>query len=140
MPIDYSKFDNIEVSDDEEEAAPPVDYARAAAEQAKKAPREPRPQPKVKPWKETIDFDEDTRDRLAEEMAPIVKKLLIEKAGSKDPFTYWLLEVLEASLEPDGRIKCKCDVEHKSQFAASETHFVRTYLYDSEAKAVEEVL
>jgi len=29
-------------------------------------------------------------------------------------------------------------VEHKSQFAATEKHFVRTYLYDPAAKAVAE--
>lgn len=52
------------------------------------------------------------------------------QAGSKDGFTYWLLEVLEAFVDGDGRVRCKCDVEHKSQFAATEKHFVRTYLYD----------
>eukprot|EP00667_Euglena_gracilis_P032419 EG_transcript_49590 len=98
-------------------------------------PRAPKTFP---PWREVTSFDEDTRDRLADEIAPLVKKYLIDKAGSKDEFTYWLLEVLEASQDGAGRLRCKCDVEHKSQFAASEKHFVRTYLYDPENKTVEE--
>jgi|EP00670_Eutreptiella_braarudii_P000961 hypothetical protein len=89
-----------------------------------------------KPFIEVTDWNEDERDRLAEEMGPIMKKFLIKQAGGPESFNYYMFEVLEVEKEGGDVLRCKCDIEHKGQFDATQKHFVRSYLYNTKEQAI----
>ena len=83
------------------------------------------------------DWDEDMKDELAEEMGPLVKKHLAASIGA-DAFNYFMFEVLEVEKEGE-QLRCKCDVEHKGQFEATQKHFVRSFSYTVKDKVVGDI-
>eukprot|EP00996_Jenningsia_fusiforme_P004596 NODE_5435_length_676_cov_57.789474_g5060_i0.p2 GENE.NODE_5435_length_676_cov_57.789474_g5060_i0~~NODE_5435_length_676_cov_57.789474_g5060_i0.p2 ORF type:complete len:150 (+),score=39.50 NODE_5435_length_676_cov_57.789474_g5060_i0:45-452(+) len=132
MPVYSSKFEKIDVSDDETEETAP-------------ATTEPKSEPircssssasSTVPLKAGKKLDENDRDDLADEISKLIKAFEIERAGSRVEYDYWMIEIDEAEVLEDGRVKCLCDVEHKGYAMAAEKHFKRTYMYDRSTKTV----